>query len=44
MEVEELRVDDKSVDQVSKGDVFSFKIDQVITPGVKVYKLEKADA
>ena len=39
--VDELRVDGEVVESIAKGDVFSMKIDQVITPGAKVYKIEK---
>ena len=37
--VNELRVDDKPVEQVKKGDVFSMAIDEKIRPSDKLYKL-----
>ncbi len=37
--VEEIRVDDTSVDSVKKGNVFSIKIDETIRPSSKLYKL-----
>ena len=37
--VEEIRVDDLPVESVSKDDVFSMKIDQVIRPSSKLYKI-----
>lgn len=39
---EEIRLDDESVDSVSKGDVFSMQIDEVIRPSSKLYKIVDA--
>lgn len=44
MNVEELRVDGKIVDEAKKGDTISLKIEHVITSAAKLYKLEKTDA
>lgn len=38
-ELEEMRVNDVVVDSVSKGDVFSLKIDETIRPSTKLYKI-----
>lgn len=43
-EAEELRVDNLPVEEVKKGDLFSMKFDEVITPAAKVYKIEAVDA
>jgi len=40
--VKELRLDDKPVDQVGKGDNFSMPIDEIIRPSDKLYRLEDA--
>jgi putative protease len=37
--VQEIRVDDTNVDSVTKGDVFSMKIDEAIRPSSKLYKI-----
>ena len=41
-EVQELRVDDRTVDSVEKGDVFSLKTDQKIRASAKLYKIVPA--
>ena len=38
-QIEELRVDDGTVDMVKRGDNFSIKIDHVIRPSSKLYKI-----
>ncbi|MCG8573402.1 MAG: U32 family peptidase [Flavobacteriales bacterium] len=38
-EVDEIRVDEVSVDTVEKGEVFSMKIDEIIRPSSKLYKI-----
>jgi putative protease len=40
--IEELRVDDISVECVEKGNVFSTKVDEVIKPSTKLYKIVSA--
>ncbi|HIA36927.1 MAG TPA: U32 family peptidase [Flavobacteriales bacterium] len=37
--ISELRVNDKTVKKVNKGDLFSFPIDEVVRPSDKLYKL-----
>jgi putative protease len=37
--VTELRVQDSSVDSVSKGDIFSFPLNEKIRPSDKLYKV-----
>lgn len=39
MNIDEIRVNDQAVDSVSKGEHFSLKIDQVIRPSSKLYKI-----
>ena len=39
--IEEMRVDDKSVDVVEKGVSFSIPIEEVIRPSDKLYRVEK---
>ncbi len=41
-EVEELRVDNKTVDKVAKGDTFSAPVSEVIRPSDKLYKVVEA--
>jgi putative protease len=41
-EVQELRVDDRAVDSVEKGDVFSMKTDRKIRASAKLYKIVPA--
>ncbi len=41
-EVSEIRVDDLVVEQVSKGDVFSIRVNETIRPSSKLYKLISA--
>jgi putative protease len=41
--VDEIRMDDESVDEVKKGDVFSIKLSEKIRPSDKLYKLVSAD-
>jgi len=40
--VKELRLEDKPVEQVNKGDNFSMPLDEIIRPSDKLYRLEKA--
>ncbi|MFN8317515.1 MAG: U32 family peptidase, partial [Chitinophagales bacterium] len=40
--IEELRLDDKPVSQVGKGDTFSFKVGEKIRPSDKLYKIVEA--
>jgi putative protease len=40
--VDELRLDDKAVNQVGKGDTFSFKVSEKIRPSDKLYKIVEA--
>jgi putative protease len=40
--VEEIRVDDKDVDSVVKGDVFSIQVPKIVRPSDKLYKIVKA--
>jgi len=42
--IDELRVDGEPVDSVKKGDLFSLKVEERITPSVKIYKIESATA
>ena len=41
-EVEELRVDNKAVGKVAKGDTFSSPISEIIRPSDKLYKVVAA--
>jgi putative protease len=41
-DIEELRVDDVQVASVKKGDLFSIKIDEVVRPSAKLYKIVAA--
>jgi len=38
-EVKEMRIDDNSVESVKKGDVFSIKVNEIIRPSCKLYKV-----
>ena len=40
--VSELRLDDKVVDKVNKGDVFTFKVSDKVRPSDKLYKVVDA--
>lgn len=41
-EVKEMRIDNNSVESVSKGDIFSIKVNEVIKPSCKLYKVISA--
>lgn len=41
--VKELRLDDKPVSEVRKGDNFSMPVDEIVRPSDKLYKIENAD-
>jgi putative protease len=41
--VEEMRVDNKVVEKVTKGDRFSMQLDEVVRPSDKLYKVEKVE-
>lgn len=41
-EIEEIRVDNNCVDSVKKGDTFSIKIEEIIRPSSKLYKVVSA--